>query len=86
MLLKIVSIYDNAAGAFARPFFVQSHGQAIRSFGDEIKRQAPDNELNRHPMDFALYDIGEYDDGTGKIIQPDTPQVLSRGSDFVEVK
>jgi hypothetical protein len=86
MLLKIVSIYDNAAGAFARPFFVQSHGQAIRSFGDEIRRAAPENELNRHPIDFCLYDLGEYDDSTGKIKQPDTPQILSRGTDFVEGK
>lgn len=63
----IVSVKDRAAGAFGRPFFVPSVGLAIRSFVDEVNRSADDNQMNRHPEDFDLFEIGSFDDETGII-------------------
>lgn len=65
MIYQIVSVHDRAADAFGRPIFALAIGQAIRSFQDEINRIAPDNEMNRHPEDFDLFHIGNFDDQSG---------------------
>lgn len=66
MRYKIVAIRDRAIDTYGTPFFVASHGQAIRSFGDEINRASDNNNLNKHPEDFDLFALGEYDDQTGE--------------------
>ena len=33
-------------------------------FSDEVNRTAADNTLNKHPKDFALYYLGEYETET----------------------
>lgn len=76
----VCSVFDSAAQVFGRPFFVVAKGQAIRSFSDEVQRQAPDNELARHPDDFTLYQLAEFDDAFGAFV-PVPPEVLIRGKD-----
>jgi len=68
MVLTIVSIFDQATQAYSRPVFVQSTGVAIRSFSDEVNRDDPNNEMKRHPSDFALFFIGTFDDSTGEFV------------------
>lgn len=67
MILVVFSIKDIAADAFGRPFFVQTRALAVRSFSDEVNRKADDNMMNKHPSDFALYEIGLFDDSKGTI-------------------
>lgn len=80
MNVLIVSVRDGASGAFGRPFFVTARGQAIRSFQDEVNRQAADNDLNKHPEDFDLYLLGAFDDNAGQITGHQ-PELLIRGKD-----
>lgn len=75
MRMVIVSIHDSATSVFGRPVFVASEGAAIRSFGDEIQRDDPNNEMFRHPGDFDLFRLGAYDDNSGEL-QPEFPPVL----------
>lgn len=82
---KVISVFDTAAQVFARPFFVTATGQAIRDFTDEINREAQDNPLFRHPDDFILYQLGEFDDETGSIRSSEIPSVLVRGKDVKKV-
>lgn len=77
----IVSIRDRQAGVFSRPAFVPSEGAAIRSFGDEINRAAPDNEMNRHPDDFDLFLLGHFNDNEGTF-QTGQPQQLVVGKNL----
>lgn len=80
MKLKIVAVRDRAVDAFMRPFTVQSTGQAIRSFGDEINRASQDNPMHAHPDDYDLYELAEYDENTGAITQtPDHPKQIAIG-------
>lgn len=72
----IVAIKDRAAEAFMRPWFVPTVGMAVRSFIDEVNRAADDNNLYRHPDDFELYEIGVYDDSTGRIESYDDMHLL----------
>jgi len=78
MIQIIVAVKDRAAGAFGRPFFVPSVGLAIRSFTDEVNRDADDNQMNRHSDDFDLYDLGIYDDETGIITCNPVPFELAQ--------
>jgi len=82
MKIEIVAMYDSAATMFGRPFFVQTTGIAIRSFSDEIKREANDNDLWKHPDDFNLYHLGTFDDSMGSFDIPASPILLIRGKDL----
>lgn len=65
-LTVIVAVRDRAIDTFGRPFFVQSTAQAIRSFSDELNRQAADNEMNKHPEDYDLYQLGHFNQESGE--------------------
>jgi hypothetical protein len=75
----ICTVYDRAAETYARPMFVPSIGVAIRSFTDEVNRNDPNNQLYNHADDFDLYELGEFDDQTSRIIMLDLPKVLILG-------
>ena len=79
MKLVLCSVKDRAADAYGRPMFVPSTGVAIRSFSDEINRQADDNQLYNHPDDFDLYEFGEFDDNNGQFVIYEQPKLLSLG-------
>ena len=80
----VVSVYDRAAETFGRPVFVPAKAAAIRSFSDEVNRDDPSNDLRRHPDDFDLYILGEFDDSKGVFTSNDSgPVVLVRGKDVV---
>lgn len=63
MILQMFTVFDRAVQAFGRPFFVTHSGAAIRSFTDEVNN--PQSEFHKHPDDYDLYAIGEWDDNTG---------------------
>ena len=69
MRLNVYTIYDTAAGAYMRPFFVQSDGQAIRAFKDLALDASHD--VGKHPEDYSLFRIGVYDDNTAKLVPED---------------
>jgi len=84
MLQFIVSVKDRAAEVFNRPFFVPHRNVAVRDFTDEINRAAADNPLNKHPDDFDLYLLGQFDDSNGAFIREGAATVLVRGKDVVQ--
>ncbi len=75
----IVAIRDRQADAFMRPWFVPTANMAIRSFMDEVNRDSADNQLFNHADDFDLYEIGVFDDSTGRIESYDDMKVLMLG-------
>lgn len=81
MRYKVVCIRDRAVDAFSAPFYSQSVGSAIRSFTDEINRGDANNNMFRHPDDFDLYLLGEFDDATG-MFHCKTPEQIAIGKDL----
>jgi len=79
MKLTLCTVKDRAADAYGRPMFVPSTGVAIRSFSDEINRQAEDNQMYNHSDDFDLYELGEFDDNTGLFSLHEQPKLLTLG-------
>ncbi|UOK21029.1 nonstructural protein [Chifec microvirus UA13_14] len=82
MVYKIIAVRDRAVDAFGVPVFVANLGGAIRSFGDEVKRVDPNNNMNKHPDDYDLYHIGEYDDSTAEF-SAIRPTMIAVGKDYV---
>lgn len=79
MKMVICSVRDAKADAFGRPLFVQSVGIAIRSFTDEVNRESADNDMYKHSSDFALYELGSFEDSTGEINALSIPKLLVQG-------
>nr|QJB18885.1 MAG: nonstructural protein [Microvirus sp.] len=82
-ILTIVSVKDRAVDAYNRPFYVPTLGAAIRSFTDEVNRK--DSEMQSHPEDYDLYEMGTFCDQTGTFLPPDggIPRVISRAQDLI---
>lgn len=64
MILKTFSLFDRKAGAFMTPFFMPSRGQAVRALTDLVSD--PATTVARHPGDFALFELGSFDDALGR--------------------
>jgi hypothetical protein len=79
MIQIVCAVKDRAADAYGRPFFVATVGVAIRSFMDEVNRDAPDNQLFAHPDDFDLFELGTFDDSNGLIVMLPEPKLLMLG-------
>lgn len=78
MRLFIVSIRDEALGAFMRPAYVPSVGVAIRGFTDECNKA--ESEIRKHPEDYCLFYFGSFDDETGEFEIKSTPERLIAAS------
>lgn len=80
MILLAFSVYDNKAAVWLSPFWVRSAGEATRAFADEARRDGP---IGRHPADYNLFLIGEFDDQTGQLKAGATPVNFGLASDFL---
>jgi len=59
MVKKIFAIYDEKSEAYLQPFFLDTIGQAIRAVVDTLND--PDHNFARHPSDYTLFHLGEFD-------------------------
>jgi hypothetical protein len=82
MKLKIYSIYDNKAQAFLPLFQVRADGEALRQF-KELANNKQTN-ISKYPEDFALMEMGTFDDAHGKINALSAPKNLGLASEFVD--
>lgn len=73
MRLIAFSIYDLKTGAYGTPFFMSHVGEALRACID--LGQDRSTTVGRHPSDFALHKIGEFDAATGLLV-PEQPTSL----------
>lgn len=81
MKLEIVAVKDRALDAFGRPFYVQTIGQAIRSFQDEVNNK--ESEIHKHPEDYDLYHLGTWNDDTGQFTNNQPPMQICIGKQAI---
>lgn len=103
MILKLFSVLDSKAGVFGNPFVDQRESSAIRQFADAVNDGSnPNNLWHKHPEDFSLYLVGEFDIDTGEVrpvmlknlvtasavtsIKADQPKVVQPAFEFSEKK
>lgn len=82
MILKVFTIYDSKLEAFMQPFFMQSKGAAIRAFTDTVNDRS--TQFNKHPSDFTLFEIGEYDDQKGNLANYTSKNSLGLAVEFIK--
>lgn len=80
MQVKVFSLYDSKAKNFGPPFYMQTRGMAVRALSDLV--QDNNSMVARHPEDFVLYQVGEYDDATAEFINKNPHELISMASDF----
>lgn len=81
MKLQVYAVKDLKVCAYMQPFMQNAKGQALRTFGDTVADKT--TMFSKHPEDFELYHIADYDDATGKYVCPDIPELCARAIDFV---
>lgn len=65
MIIKLFSVRDSAVGAYLQPFFSPSSPAALRSLKDAVND--PKHDFHKHAADYALFELGEFDDATGML-------------------
>ncbi|QXP08438.1 MAG: nonstructural protein [Arizlama microvirus] len=83
MIYQVCAVRDSAMDAYLRPFFVPSTNVAVRSFTDEVNRKSDDNAVNKHPDDYELYCLGQWDENTG-IFTQSGDSLLVRAKDVIK--
>lgn len=74
MKINVYSVFDVKSAVFAHPFYMAADGVAVRAFGGAVNE--PDSLMCRHPSDFSLYRIGQFDDSVGLLIAEKQPVAL----------
>lgn len=66
MKTKAYSIYDRKALIYHTPFYAITDAVAVRTLSDVV---ADSNTIfGRHPNDYQLYLVGEFDDSNGGLV------------------
>lgn len=81
MKLKIFSVFDSKVMAFNTPFFQRSTGEALRAWSDAVNGQ---EGFAKHPEDYTLFELGEFDDTDAKFELYSTPRSLGLAVEFVK--
>lgn len=69
MKMNVYSVFDSKLASFGRPWYEMTDASAIRVFQDAVNDSSnPNNQWYKHPEDFSLYSIGEFDDSDGKLV------------------
>lgn len=69
MKINLYSIFDSAASAYRKPFFMQADGEAMRGFSDLCMNA--ESEIGKHPEDYSLCRHGSFSDADGKVFAED---------------
>jgi len=83
MKVKVFAIHDSKVNVYmAPPFFSPTSGSALRHFIDLAQDEK--TSIAKHPEDYTLFEIGEYDDQNGQLTSLPTPQSRGVAIEYVE--
>lgn len=69
MIIKLFSVFDSKAACFGQPFPDHYEAAAIRNFRDAVNDGSnPNNLWHKHPEDFSLFQVGEFDNLSGEVL------------------
>lgn len=80
MILEAYAVHDSAVGAYNRPMFFRSRGEAVRSFQQACN--TPEAGFLSHPEHYSFWLIGLFDEATGVLSATDLARVCG-AVDFV---
>lgn len=71
MITKFYGVMDNAVKCFLPPFTARNDAEAKRMLETTVNK--PGHQFATHPMDYALYQLGEFNDSNGKLLPNPEP-------------
>lgn len=83
MIHKMFAVYDSKSESYTPPFYDHAEGRALRTFADCCNDK--DHQFGKHPADYTLFNVGEFDDNLGTINQ-DKIISVANGLTLIEVK
>lgn len=82
MIYEVFSVYDTKAQAYLPPFILPRVEQAQRIFADCIN--SDDHQFGKHPDDYTLFQLGQFDDDSGKFLTQRNGKVsLGNGIEYI---
>lgn len=84
MVFKVFSVYDSKADAFMPPVFMHATGQMVRAFSDAVNEEG--TAFNKHPGDYRLALIGEFDDSSGRLSSYEKVEWIGSGDSYYRPK
>lgn len=63
----VIAVYDKKLGLFDPPFIVRHVGEAIREW--DVVRKDEKTKFGKHPSDYEIFQIANYDDTTGSFVE-----------------
>lgn len=81
-MLSAYSIFDKKVGRYYRPTFAGSVVEVGRNLQILVKDQ--NSSLCLFPADFAVYDVGQFDDDKGLFIPEIPPKFVAEVMEYVD--
>jgi len=81
--LKMFAAEDRKLGVFLTPFFFLHTGQALRAWSEIVNDRT--TVVGKHPADFSLSQIGEFDDADGSIV-PHKPTQVATALEYLKAE
>lgn len=82
-MFTVCSIEDTRAGEFKGLYMVRSPEAGVRMFFDVIVH-GQDNMIRRHPEDYQLVYVGDFDELSGELTPTPEPAVLMTAQAIVD--
>lgn len=83
MKYVLFAVRDQKSDSYTAPFHAPTRGIALRSWSDQLNDpKNADSDQARHPEDFSLWFLAEYDDNTGQITPAARPEQMAIASDL----
>lgn len=80
MITKMFSLYDSKAKMFGLPFCFPNVGMAQRALYDLVRDES--TMVSRHPDDFILYQIAEFDDSNAVMVAKVPLELVAQAADY----
>ena len=81
MKQNIYAVLDTVAVEFQPPFYLKNDAVAVKEFGEACENT--ETNWNKHPEDYSLYNLGEFDTESGMINSKDKRQIAN-ASQFIK--
>lgn len=82
MAKYVFSVFDKKAGVYCTPFVSHSIATATRDFTQAVND--PNSQVHKFASDYELYQIGAWDEDTGRMDVCPSPDFVVNGSSLQE--
>lgn len=81
MMLAVFGIFDSGVSAWMPPLYFRNKGEALRWFIEAVNN--PETKLSKHPSDYSLFELGQWNDITCEWKILPAPDRLGLAIEFV---